>query len=358
MLIFASDARAESATPAPAVLWYRSSEGCPDGASFLESVGERASLLRLADVGDHVDFVVNLALTNEGARGRLERETERGTVAIREVEDESCERVAEVVALNLSLALDPAALARPVADEQAEPEPDNLHHSADSASADSTSDFVEFTDEKGSSEPATGPETPVLASQSSSGEERAPRGAAPQAAEAGDEEPRSESSLRFRIGVQAGAHGGVATDLLTRAALFVEAHDLISWVPDLTLRVGAVGARGSSGTSLGAIENGYWAGRVELCPISLGGEVVSARPCGAFELGHLWVSGPSSDSALWGALGAHVRGTWDISGRFALEADVGAHVPLRTYEVVAGPDVLYRSAPIGISAVLGVSFAF
>src|SRR5690606_18071821 len=72
-----------------------------------ELLGDRAAQIRLAEAGDRVDFVVNLALGPEGAKGRLERETARGTVAIREVEDLSCEKVAQVVALNLSLALEP-----------------------------------------------------------------------------------------------------------------------------------------------------------------------------------------------------------------------------------------------------------
>jgi hypothetical protein len=113
LLLLASVASAQPEAREPAVLWYRSSEGCPDGASFLATIGTQASLLRLAQAGDRVDFVVNLALTTEGARGRLERETDAGTVAIREVEDTSCARVAEVVALNLSLALDPPENAPP-----------------------------------------------------------------------------------------------------------------------------------------------------------------------------------------------------------------------------------------------------
>src|SRR5688572_23288101 len=104
----AQPAPAQPPAPAPVVLWYRSTAGCPDGAGFLARVGDRAAAVRLAEAGDRVDFVVNLSMTpGSGAVGRLERETERGTVAIREVADPSCERAADVVALNLALALDP-----------------------------------------------------------------------------------------------------------------------------------------------------------------------------------------------------------------------------------------------------------
>ena len=98
---------AQPPSPEPAVLWYRSTQGCPDGADFLQRIGDRAPLVRLAEAGDRVDFMVTVAVTPEGASGRLERETDRGTVAIREFEAASCDRVAEVLALNLALALDP-----------------------------------------------------------------------------------------------------------------------------------------------------------------------------------------------------------------------------------------------------------
>lgn len=39
-------------------IWYRTGDGCPDGASFLERLGGQSVPARLAAVGDHVDFVV------------------------------------------------------------------------------------------------------------------------------------------------------------------------------------------------------------------------------------------------------------------------------------------------------------
>lgn len=92
-----------------AVVWYRSAEGCPDAPQFLARLGDRASLARVAQAGDYVDFVVTLTATEQGSSGRLERQTQSGTVAIQEIRDRECARVADALALSLALALDPAA---------------------------------------------------------------------------------------------------------------------------------------------------------------------------------------------------------------------------------------------------------
>lgn len=90
-------------------IWYRSSEGCPDGATFitlLERLGRAGSL---AGVGDRVDFVVTVAHAPAQSSGRLERQSSEGAVAIRDVSAQSCAEVADALALSLDLALDPGA---------------------------------------------------------------------------------------------------------------------------------------------------------------------------------------------------------------------------------------------------------
>jgi hypothetical protein len=94
-------------------VWYRSGEGCPDGAAFiglLRGLGRGASL---AGVGDRVDFVVTLAYAARESSGRLERQSSERTVAIRDVTAASCAEVADVLALSLDLAMQPAAVERP-----------------------------------------------------------------------------------------------------------------------------------------------------------------------------------------------------------------------------------------------------
>jgi len=90
-------------------VWYRGSAGCPDGAAFtgiLQRLGREVSI---AGPGDRIDFVVNLAVAANASSGRLERQSSEGTVAIRDVVAQSCQEVAEVLALSLDLTLQPEA---------------------------------------------------------------------------------------------------------------------------------------------------------------------------------------------------------------------------------------------------------
>lgn len=99
---FALDAQSDGP-----VIWYRSSEGCPDGEAFLSRLARRAQGARLAQVNDRIDFVVTLGALEGRSSGKLERQTVGSTVAIREIETQSCEEAADVLALTLMLTLNP-----------------------------------------------------------------------------------------------------------------------------------------------------------------------------------------------------------------------------------------------------------
>lgn len=103
----ASPATSEAALRDPVRVWYRSGAGCPDGATFIELLDRLGRTVSLAEVGDRVDFVVNLAHAAGESRGRLERQSSEGTVAIRDVGAASCQEVAQVLALSLDLTLQP-----------------------------------------------------------------------------------------------------------------------------------------------------------------------------------------------------------------------------------------------------------
>jgi hypothetical protein len=90
-------------------VWYRSSEGCPDGAKFIELLRGLGRAASLAQVGDPVDFVVTVAYGEQESSGRLERQSSERTVAIRDVAAARCEEVAEALALSLDLAVQPGA---------------------------------------------------------------------------------------------------------------------------------------------------------------------------------------------------------------------------------------------------------
>jgi len=352
LLALALPVSAQSPSPERAVLWYRSAGDCPDGAGFLARAGDRARLVRLAEAGDRADFVVSVTATPEGASGRLERQTDRGTVAIREFEAESCERVADVLALNLALALDPARRAPEAAGES------SALPTGDGAAAE---------------EPPTGDgamgQKPAAAGEggqrSEHGQTPAPAPNQPEATRVGPPEKKADQAAagpkpaRWRVGVQGGALGGVSPELLARGAAFVELDGAFApTLPDMVLRAAAVGAVGSSDTSSGDVQQSLVAGRLDVCLAKIDGRVLSVSPCGAGEVGQVRASGTYRDSGLWAALGLHGRGLWMLGGPVALEAEVGAMYPLSRYEVHAGSTVLYRTALVGLSAVLGASVGF
>ncbi|HWO09245.1 MAG TPA: hypothetical protein VNN80_07185, partial [Polyangiaceae bacterium] len=129
----------EVSARAPSVsVWYRSSDGCPSGPAFLARLKQLGHDADLAGVGDRVDFVVTLAADSPNSAGRLERQTERGTVAIRELQAPRCEDVAEALALNIELALqapEPAAPAQAVSANPAPPGALGANHSSPDATA-------------------------------------------------------------------------------------------------------------------------------------------------------------------------------------------------------------------------------
>jgi hypothetical protein len=316
VLTAAGLARAEQ----PAVVWYRSAEGCPDGPAFLALLGERAPLARLAHSGDRVDFVVTLDSESGRSAGRLERQTDSGTVAMRELDDTSCDAVAQGLALGLGLALDPdAASAEPrvaPAPEVTAPPP-----------------------------AAAAPSEPVKPKPAP---KRVPwTGASPV--------PRSASGTRPSpyglVGANLGAVSGVAPQPLGRAAAFVELDRAL--LPGLALRISAVGAVGSSSTSIGSVQRRIAAGRLEACPVRLGERPLALWPCAGLDLGATTAQASRSATTPWVAAGVRGRVRWWMGEALALEAEVGAEFPVTHYAIAGQGGTLYRTAPVGFSAGLG-----
>jgi hypothetical protein len=285
----------------------------------------------LAAVGDRIDFVVTLGSVEGGASGRLERQTERGTVAIRDIRAPNCEAVAEALALTLSLTIDPQAAA-PQSEPPAPP-------SADSQRA----------------PPAVGSVVrPQLTAVAASLESERPP---PSFAVAGSgPAPSSAAIIRAGLGgsfayLNAGHErfgAGAFVDLqaserllVLRPALRVSAQASVAADADTDLRI--------------------LAGRLDLCPATIAFGSVEARPCAAAELGqvtaHREVRGGARDSALWSALLAEVRLLWPASRRWAFELDFGVSIPLTRYDfTLEGGDNLGRTGELAAVAGIGGSF--
>jgi hypothetical protein len=295
-------------------VWYRTSEGCPDGEAFVSRLSELGKTARLARVGDRVDFVVTLGSSSGESSGRLERQTRGGTVAIREYRDARCEQVAEALALTLDLALEPE-----VAAAQAASSPESPGESAAAASLESGAE-------------TTG--------------ESAARGAVKRAT--------------IALGAQASITTGVAPGAVPGGALFVEGHVGEAWLA--SWRGSLFGAYRQSAAQQREIEVLLLGGRVEACPLELRREPIAFSPCLGLDAGLLRATGPSTlgatDEGFWGAAAAHGRFAAALGEGVSLELQVGGLVPLVRYEMgnLDGAPAWFRTRAAGFAASVGAAW--
>ena len=259
----------------------------------------------LAGVGDHVDFVVTLASSSERSSGRLERQSSEGTVAIREVDAASCQEVAEVLALSLDLALQPA------------PSPARAELGRSHA------------------EPATA--------------------AAAAAEPANPGTPAAQATWEPRLGAQASILTGLAHTVLPGAALFF---DLRPPASEYSTRLSLRGAFGERDAVVG-VSIGLLTARLDGCwSASLGS--VRAGPCLGLDLGLVSAEGSGDtgqdDAGVWSSGSVSGRASWQLGRSFALEGQAGLCIPFVRYRFAAveGGDVA-SSAALGFDAGLGFS---
>jgi hypothetical protein len=318
-------ARAEPLSP---VIWYRSSEGCPDGAAFIARLRGAASAARLAEVTDRIDFVVTLGHSGSGSTGRLERQTSGSTVAIREIEAESCEAVADVLALTLTLALDPKAA--PPAEGSAVPQP-----AATSALAATTT----------TSASDTPPVTRVDATPRSD-----------------VNEAKHESSRRsepiWLLGGASGPLTGPTGAVGAWVGPFVELRPHFSVLPRMSMRLMGLYARSEDEDAEFAFTTA--GGRFEACPTALGGRALDVRPCLGLELGvasgESFTSTGRGDSGTWFAANGFLRASWQAAPAFVLSLDAGAYAPLIRYTFASESGTKdHRANSIGFFAGIGAA---
>jgi hypothetical protein len=290
---------------APLRIWYRSSEGCPDGSVFVARLLELGRAATLARVGDRVDFVVTVATSPQVSSGRLERQTARGTVAIRELEAPRCEEVADALALSLEIALEPQHETAPTAAS-----------GTDGAATDAT----------GSARPLAGVDRGALDAAMASSERRV-----------------------LQFGAQASVGKGLAPSWAPGGALFVE---LRTRTPTpLAGRVSLAGAGAADTIARVDVDVLSLTGRVEGCAFELRSGSLSLEPCVGAELGLLRASSSGdaarTDQGVWGAGMGLGRASLELDARFALEAQVGATVPFVRYAVGSSlGGTLFRTEPV------------
>lgn len=318
-----SSARAEPAPEVSLHIWFRTSEGCPDGNSFLEQLRSLGRDATLAGVGDRIDFVVTLAAQSAASAGRLERQTERGTVAIRELHAARCEDVAEGIALSLDLAL------RPATDDPALPR--------------------------------SGAEaTPAVTSSSGLDSHAAPPPNATAEPLPPVQQPRAHAGAFVpRWGAQASLATGLVPFVIPGGALFAE---LASSGGNASARLSARAAYGRGDVEQTALGMTLLAARIDGCALGWHSPAFALEPCLATDIGALRAStsGPDgrSDQGLWLSATGLVRASLPVSEAVGLEAQLGAVVPIVRYALgtALGTD-LFRTEPIGVEISVGARWS-
>lgn len=329
-LLLGLTGRAEADDPQGSVVWYRASAECPNGTEFLAKLEQGAQRARLAEATDHIDFVVTLVASNGKTVGRLERQTQGGTVAIRELSDDSCPRVADALALSLSLALGPTSPASPA------PSAETPTPSADAPAPEAAAAPAE-------------PAVPQLPPQPNF---------PPIDGTLNEDEPVQERKLSW-LGAGGGLMFGESASPFVRGELFfVRDRPLaLSWRH--AVRVAVVGGLGSTKSELERIQQWLAAGRVEACPWLLQAGAGRLEPCAGFELGALGASGERrsglADATLWAAPGGVLRGALYPTGSVRIELSAGALVPLLRSSLYAAARELYRPEIVVVTAGAGFS---
>jgi hypothetical protein len=301
----AAEERGEAPGPEPAAsaaaVWYRSGEGCPDGAAFIELLRQRSVPAQLAQVGDRIDFVVTLGGGPDGGRGRLERQAEQGTVALREVQGKTCEGVADALALSLALAWDPNTQPPVTEGTPSSPEPSAVDLPA--------------APTRVATIPPPAPGAPAART------------------------PISEPSRNVRIGLDGSVwslsegtsfFGGSVFGELRGSRVGAGFRPLIRLSAELALS-----------PELGNdVQGSIGAARVEGCPVSIGSRMLQLRPCTGFDLGMLRAAGGgragASSSGFWAAWSTHARLSWETGATWGLDVQAGVIVPLTHYELTVG----------------------
>jgi hypothetical protein len=325
------------ADDANAVVWYRASDECPAGAAFLGKLGANAARAKLAQAGDHIDFLVTLVASPNETIGRLERQTLGGTVAIRELRDVSCERVADALALSLGLALEPSEPALAPSSKGSDQPAETAPPPSDSAEPALTVPSV-----------ASAPVSSISARQQRLSPVRAKE---PLANEA-------PAIPHWSTGVDGGALFGLAPSPLAAIALFANG-ERFARDSAVSVRFSIIAAIGASSTPVGRVEQLLAAGDGELCPWRLGGTRLELRPCFGFELGMTGASDsrPSGRQArsIWLAPNLGPRGRFLLTRALGLEAGADLLFPLLQHDVFAGEQRLYRAKSEVFAVSLGIS---
>jgi hypothetical protein len=179
------------------------------------------------------------------------------------------------------------------------------------------------------------------------------------------------SALSFAAGVQLGTRTGLAPRWLVLEGAFLELRRTTNQLLGLTLRGAFVNAASVSHSSVsGSTDFGWWAGRLEVCPLRV--HLLTALelvPCAGMHLGRLRVSGhpdtePSGSgrtSAQWWADGlGTLRLELAVARWLSLQGQADLLLPLTQYRFAFdAPDTsVYRVPSLAAGGFVGLAARF
>ena len=298
------------------VLEYRAGGGCPDQASFMTSVRNRAARARLAVLGEHVRTFVVVLDAGPPATGSVTIQQAGRPHGSREVRADTCAEVADALALVVALAVDPLG-------GQA-PKPPSAERN-DELTAEAQSDAA----------PSSG----------ASPFHRTPTSA-------------------LRAGADFVAVTGVAPDVVLSLSPFVEwSRTGAWWKPSVRVAFERT-TTGALSIAGGEALFTWTVGRLDACPLGLGSGAVRFAACARLEAGALEVNGRGDRGAQqqrvpWVAAGPAARGEWSPFAGAFVDAEVAPL--LRAYQdrFFFFPDTtVYRVPALGLGAAIGIGARF
>jgi hypothetical protein len=324
-------------------LEYRSSEGCPDRASFLGRVRARTTSAQLApsDGGTSEVRSFDVQVTaGHPASGRMFVGAASRPEGTRMVLAETCEEVADALALVVSLAIDPRGSPPPAAplsplDGGAPPLQATLPPPSASLSVTPSVD-------------------PNRTAAQGSTEESRPRTLT----------TRSSHGVLFG-GLDAALDVGVSPVALVGVSAYVgwqsKGGGLFS--PSLRLAIDRALSGTISGPA-GAAAFTWTVGRLDVCPVARKFHSLRLSACARMEGGTLEVAGsnivaPQTKTRLWLSTGALTRGEWSFLQPLFLNVEAGASVRATNDRFLFLPDTTVYQVPLlGFCSAAGLGAHF
>lgn len=310
-------------------IWFRSTKVCPSGESFVSKIRIEGRSVKLAAAGDRVDYVVTLDAGVDSSRGRLERQTERGTIAVSEVSGSSCQEVSDALALSVALAAVPRTPSR---EPYSSPRDWSVaHHKPEPIS-----------------EPGLATWRPIHA-----GNVR--------------KEPLhvvdADRSWGARLGAEGSVVFGAAPSALFGGGIFAElTAPLFSASLPSILRLGPRILGGQPSLEpVGSLDVVLAEVKLDLCPVTAHWARVHVAPCLMTEQGAYMAASQRSTSetsvAYWVTLGPSLLFSFEVSRRTSIDLSAAVVAPLLRQDLLVGAEAIARSAPMNFSGGVGLSWS-